>query len=196
MSSAHTPTTTLRLHISLLESPRPVWRRVVVSQALTLEGLHRVIQLLTQGWDYHLYFFTIREAMYGEPDPEYDFEVRVAEATSLASLRLKKGEVLRYEYDFGDSWEWEIRVEGREQGERGRWTPWLVDGEGAGPPEDCGGITGFAHLLEALRDPDHEEHEDLRQWVGEDYDPDAFDLRAHRHALLLAGGWGALPTLE
>ena len=63
MSSAHTPTTTLRLHISLLESPRPVWRRVVVSQALTLEGLHRVIQLLTQGWDYHLYFFTIRRKL-------------------------------------------------------------------------------------------------------------------------------------
>jgi hypothetical protein len=77
-----------------------------------------------------------------------------------------------------------------------RWIPWLIEGEGAGPPEDCGGLDGFENLLEALRDPEHEEHEELRTWAGDDYDPDTFDLRAHRHALLLAAAWGALGELE
>jgi hypothetical protein len=40
-------------------------------------------------------------------------------------------------------------------------TPLLVDGARACPPEDCGGAHGYAHLLDALGDPDHEEHAEL-----------------------------------
>lgn len=196
MPSRHPPTSVLRLRITLLESPRPVQRWILVPQTLTLEGLHRIVQLLMQWWDYHLYMFTIRDQHYGEPDPEYEIEVHEAASTSLASLRLKKGEVLEYEYDFGDDWRYEILVEGRKHGGRNWSIPWLIDGVGAGPPEDCGGVGGFEDLLEALGDPDHEEHDTLRTWVGEEYDPDAFDLRAHRHALLLTAAWGALGQLH
>jgi hypothetical protein len=101
MSKASTPTTVLRLRITLIASPCPVWRRILVPQTLTLHGLHRIVQLLMQWWDYHLFIFTVRGARYGEPDPEYDFEMRDALSTTLASLRLKKGEILEYEYDLG-----------------------------------------------------------------------------------------------
>ncbi|MHB1951475.1 MAG: IS1096 element passenger TnpR family protein, partial [Acidiferrobacteraceae bacterium] len=43
-------------------------------------------------------------------------------------------------------------------------------------PEDCGGPWGYEHLLEALRDPKHEDHEPLREWIGGEFDPEAFDL--------------------
>ena len=49
-------------------------------------------------------------------------------------------------------------------------------GQLAGPPEDCGGIPGFYDLLDALDNPSHERHEELSDWIGEDFDPQAFSL--------------------
>lgn len=46
------------------------------------------------------------------------------------------------------------------------------------PPEDSGGVPGYERLLEALRDPDHEEHDDVRRWVGRRFNPETFDLAA------------------
>ena len=53
-----------------------------------------------------------------------------------------------------------------------------IDGERAGPPENCGGVPGYEHLLEVLRDPRHEEHRDLLDSGGEDFGPELFDAKA------------------
>jgi hypothetical protein len=45
-----------------------------------------------------------------------------------------------------------------------------------GPPKDCGGIPGFYNLLEAISDPKHEQHEEFRDWVDDDFDPEAFSV--------------------
>jgi len=42
---------------------------------------------------------------------------------------------------------------------------------GACPPEDCGCIPGFYDLVEAIADPNHEQHQELRDWLGYDFDP-------------------------
>ena len=39
-------------------------------------------------------------------------------------------------------------------------------GERACPPEDVGGIWGHEEFLDAIRDPDHPEHEDYTEWIG------------------------------
>lgn len=180
----------LSLKISLAESNPLIWRRVLVHSDTTLHGLHRIIQLLMQWYDYHLYVFTIRGEGYEAPDPEA--EGADATKVKLGSLDLEQGERFSYLYDFGDDWEHEILVEAVEQGDPEQWLPWLVDGEGAGPPEDCGGMHGFEDFLQALADPKHSEHKALRHWVGEDYDPNMFDVQGARHALLLASAWGVL----
>jgi Plasmid pRiA4b ORF-3-like protein len=51
-----------------------------------------------------------------------------------------------------------------------------LTGKRACPPEDCGGIWGYAGFLEAIQDPRHPEHEDMLEWVGGEFDPEAFDL--------------------
>jgi hypothetical protein len=39
-----------------------------------------------------------------------------------------------------------------------------------------GGIWGYYGFLEAVQNPDHPEHEDYLEWIGDEFDPEAFDL--------------------
>ena len=80
----------------------------------------------------------------------------------------------KYEYDFGDGWQHDIvfeRLVGREPKVK---YPRCVEGERACPPEDVGGPWGYAEFLEVITDPKHERHEELLEWVGGDFDPEAF----------------------
>jgi len=52
---------------------------------------------------------------------------------------------------------------------------WL-DGRRNGPPEDCGGVSGYEELLEVIKNPDHEEYEHYSTWVGDDFEPEYFNL--------------------
>jgi hypothetical protein len=66
--------------------------------------------------------------------------------------------------------------------EPGASYPRYVGGERAAPPDDCGGIPGFYARLEALADPNHPDHEEVKEWLG-DYDPEAFDERSIKNSL-------------
>ena len=79
-----------------------------------------------------------------------------------------------YTCDFGDSWEHSIVLEKQLPADPNTTYPVCTDGKLACPPEDCGGIPGFYDLLDALDDPNHERHEELRDWIGEDFEPEAF----------------------
>lgn len=51
-------------------------------------------------------------------------------------------------------------------------------GENACPPEDVGGVPGYEEFLLALADPMHDEHDNLRTWIGYPFDPAALDLNS------------------
>ncbi len=101
---------------------------------------------------------------------ENDKTVKLNQVVSTAPARFI------YEYDFGDGWEHEILVEKILPPEEGVRYPVCLAGKRACPPEDCGGTPGYAHFLEAIRNPGHEEHDELLQWVGDSFDLEAFDL--------------------
>jgi hypothetical protein len=83
-----------------------------------------------------------------------------------------------YEYDFGDGWRHEVLFEGCLRAERGRCYPVCIEGARACPPEDVGGTWGYEEFLEAMADPDHEQHEEFRDWIGARFYPEAFDPAA------------------
>jgi hypothetical protein len=56
-----------------------------------------------------------------------------------------------------------------------------MEGARACPPEDCGGVPGFEHVLAASTNPKRVV-KDLVEWLG-DYDPTAFDLAAVNRVL-------------
>ena len=163
-----------QLRVSLADVTPPVWRRVLVPGGYTLDRVHRVFQY-TLGWqDCHLHSFDIEGLQYGEPDPEGELTLRDELDARLDAVVTKGGRFL-YTYDFGDWWEHEVIVEdvfGADPDER---YPLCTGGERACPPEDVGGPFGYRQFLAALADRAHPEHEPMRSWVGESFDPTSFD---------------------
>jgi hypothetical protein len=95
-------------------------------------------------------------------------------------------------YDFGDNWIHRIEVEDDDVSADPGWIPWLLDGERRGPPEDCGGVSGYQRLIEAVKAPPEslgEEGRDFLRWAGEDFDPEEFSVSQARQATELS--WGA-----
>ena len=61
--------------------------------------------------------------------------------------------------------------------------PRCVGGARACPPEDCGGPWGYADFLAAMADPKHEDHRDMKEWIGRKFDPEKFSIDAVNKAL-------------
>jgi hypothetical protein len=163
-----------QLKVTLDEVEPPVWRRLLVPGGFTLDRLHRVIQY-AMGWgDYHLHQFEINGVQYGVPDPDELLEVCDELDVRLDAVTAK-GTRFRYTYDFGDWWDHEIVVEDVLPAEPDRPYPHCVDGERACPPEDVGGPSGYADLLDALADRDHPRHAAMQEWLGRAFEPEAFD---------------------
>ena len=88
----------------------------------------------------------------------------------------KKKDTIKYEYDFGDSWEHKILLEKIFRTMVKLSCRFALKVKCACPPEDCGGIWGYEELLETISNPKHPDHEDMLEWLGGEFDPEEFDL--------------------
>ena len=174
-----------QLKVTLIDSKPPIWRRVLVRGDSTLAELHQVLQPVMGWWDCHLHQFIVGETYYGEPHPDYSdyLEMNDERQFTLGDIVFGEGSKFAYEYDFGDSWEHVLLVEKILSPEPGQHYPTCIKGRRACPPEDVGGIWGYAEFLQAIQNPDHPEHEEYLEWGGEAFDPEAFDLDAVNAAL-------------
>jgi hypothetical protein len=169
---------TLQLKITLRGSKPPIWRRVLVPDNITLGDLHLAIQI-AMGWtDAHMHQFIDREGQcYGVSNPDWDFEsMHDEDAVLIGKLFKKEKTSLRYEYDFGDGWEHAVTLEKILPFDRTQSLPVCLKAVGACPPEDVGGIYGYYRFLDAYTNPEHPEHEDFREWMGDDFQPGNPDL--------------------
>ncbi len=107
----------------------------------------------------------------GEDDGEDEYGTINENKVKLNSVVTRVRTKLRYLYDFGDSWRHEVEVEKILPAEQGVQYPICIAGERACPPEDIGGVWGYAHLLEVLADPNHPDRADMADWLG-DWDDD------------------------
>ena len=163
------------LRIELDHIKPPIWRRFEIPADLTLGELHEVIQDVMGWFDYHLHSFEFGKKRYSDKETDEFDDYLDEESVTIAGALGKKTKSFKYIYDFGDHWVHTVKVEGE--------SPSKVDevkvlkGKRACPPEDCGGPWGYAELLEAIVDQEHERHEELLEWVGEDFDPEDFEVR-------------------
>lgn len=163
------------LRISLVDVHPEVWRVFRVSSFVPLRKLHKIIQQV-MGWEnYHLYAFERAGIVFGSPDPDYVDPTISDLKIHLYSVLTKVGDELTYTYDFGDGWQHKIVLQKILPAEADVSTPLCLDGAYACPPEDVGGVGGYANYAAIMRNPKDEEYEEYFQWRGA-FDPAAFDL--------------------
>ena len=181
--SEQQPRSIYQLKITLNGIKPPIWRRFLVPDNLTLGTFHVVLQIV-MGWEnYHLHQFTSERTSYGTADEDFDMETEDEDDYQLSDLLKKERDSIQYEYDFGDSWEHKIVLEKILPVDADFKIPRCTTGKRACPPEDCGGIWGYQDLLEAIQDPSNTDHEEMLEWVGEDFDPEAFSIEEVNHFL-------------
>ena len=170
--------------MTLIDSDPLVWHRLIMPSATTLGKLHRVLQAAVGWTDRHLHHFVAGDTVYGDPDLVIDDPPQERRRRArLGQVAPRVGAVIRYQYDFGDGWDHLIIVEGLRWHDAGVKGTTCLAGGGARPPEDCGGIGGYAGLLATLRRGRGSEYRELLAWLGGPFDPAAFDLAATNRAL-------------
>lgn len=166
-----------RLRIALLDVQPTIWRVVRVPAMISLDKLHDAIQAV-MGWtDSHLHEFVINGVRYGIDDPTGFEDERVVDERQV-TLADTLGHTVRtfdYVYDFGDNWHHAVTLEALEPTEGETPLLYCLAGERACPPEDVGGPWAYEEFLEAITDPQHEEHEAMLEWADGEFDPERFD---------------------
>lgn len=170
----------LQLKITLKDIEPKIWRRFFVSDFWTFDKLHRIIQNV-MGWEnYHLFEFKFGNKRIVPPDEGYLEEDELdPKKIKIEEYVNKEKQKFEYVYDFGDSWEHEIVVEKitEDKIEDADQYPKCIEGERACPPEDCGGSWGYEEMMEIRENKKHPRYKELiLNWLGEDYDPEKFDL--------------------
>lgn len=173
-ASDKAPASVYQLKITLRDSKPPIWRRVLVPGSIRLDALHDVIQS-AMGWtNSHLHAFEIDGGQFGVPDP--DLEMENERKFRLDQLVPDEGGKFVYNYDFGDSWDHTILVEKILPPTPDMDLPVCLTGKRACPPEDCGGVWGYAELIEVMQNPKHPDYKEMREWLGGKLAPEAFSV--------------------
>jgi hypothetical protein len=172
--------------ISLKGVRPPIWREIQVPETYTFWDFHVAIQD-AMGWqDYHLHEFELLKPStglkvnIGTPDEDFGRKVLPGWTQKIADYFSSENRAASYLYDFGDDWEHQIELQKIIPKKRGISYPVCTNGKRACPPEDCGGIWGYEDLLEIIKDPTHEEYEEMMEWLGGKFDPEYFAARKVR----------------
>jgi len=182
-----------KLKVKLLNiSKPPVWRDILVHDDITFEELHHIIQM-AMGWEVcHMHQFIVgnrRNGTYiGISEGELGFDTGINQLdhseVPISQYLKKVKDKCWYEYDFGDGWEHEINLVEVVDLSKEQPVPFVLKGKGACPPEDCGGPWGYEELKETIKNPKAENYEEMIEWVGDDFDPNHFNLEEANNRLL------------
>lgn len=167
----------LQLKITLKGTKPPIWRRVLITDNITFETLHRIIQSSMGWYNCHLYEFSLGfNTSIGIQYEGFYEDILDARKIKVSKYLNEKGDKIVYSYDFGDNWEHVLTVEDVGPVISSQEYPSCIKGKGNCPPEDCGGVWGFYELLEKINNPKDPEHKEMLEWLGEGYDPTEFKI--------------------
>lgn len=176
----------LQLRVNIIDSSPEIYRTIVVPDDTLLPDLHGMLQVAFDWEERHLHEFIHGKTHYGKAGPEASDREIDYRNVRIGHLLKQVGDELIYHYDFGDSWKHRIVLEAIPEVDDVILYPRCIAGARRGPKEDSGGIYGYQQLLKNLEDPTHPDYEDLREWIGEDFDPEEFVL-AWTHKQLWKG---------
>lgn len=192
-----------KIKVFLKDTELLIWRRIIIPSEITFKRLHDIIQF-SMGWrDSYLYDFNIieeklrvtgdeeaiaeyesyfKKKLTKKNDP-YGYVAKMLEITPKLSSYMKIDKYLinykniEYVYDFGDYWKHSIILEEVLENYENNY-PVCIEGEGACPPEDIGGIFEYEQFLKAINDKSHPKHEELKEWADKQYYKYIFDIES------------------
>jgi hypothetical protein len=171
-----------QIRVALLGPEPEIWRRILVPGDANLGWLHAVIQV-AMGWtNSHLHLYDHDGQVFSGPAAGLGSSgggppVKDEGKFRLSGVLKKPGEILRYTYDLGDSWDHLLEFEeARDSDPAAAGKAICVAGARACPPEDCGGFPGYDELLKALKNPKHPEHRSMKEWLGRPFKPERFSI--------------------
>jgi hypothetical protein len=177
MKRHKTPSSTLQFRLSVTGVKPEIWRLLLVSSDTTLAQLHIILQIL-MGWQArHLYAFVIDGKRYSPPH-EDDGNVGKSNliGTRLSSVLKDSATTITYEYDFGDRWEIELHMAPMPDQVDRKQSAECIEGCRHGPAEDSGGSRGYMEKIQIFSNPEHKRYQQIREKMGPDFNPEAFDL--------------------
>ena len=156
-----------------------IWRLILVNPDMLISDFHSPIQRV-MGWENaHLHQFIKGDTFYTlklEDDAWWGTMKNVDyKGLTIRDILGKVNEFVTYEYDFGDGWQHEIRLEKIVPAGKKKH-PVCLDGRMKCPPEDSGGVWGYREMLDVLNDPKHPERSSYLDWLDiDDFDPHHFN---------------------
>ena len=190
-----------QIYAELQDYEPKIWRRFQVMNDITMARLGYILMTLFEMQGRHLYKFEVDElnnfiknddlfkiGQYGcifEDDdiiPRLDKryrELKDAKDVKLKWVLDKENQKMEFQYDFGDNWRFNVILERIFQDENisGKELPKVIEGEGFGIIEDCGGTMGLEDIKKAFEIKKDEDYEMYSNWLGtENLDLNICDL--------------------
>jgi len=159
-------------------------RRLIVPADLAFSKLHKLLQNVFDWKNYHLYDFTVFDGKTAEPvatlvpdEETLDYDDRaVLIAEHKLSDYFPQYKYMLYTYDMGDSWEHQIELV-QVIDEHNAESPYLLEAVGQTPPEDVGGVGGYIDFYNIMKDENHPDYAETKEWVGY-WSPELWDWKA------------------
>lgn len=165
-----------------------IWRRFQVAGNITLAQLGYVTMTLFEMKGSHLFHleYSVNENMpdddpayQSEPDKilRYDIaggdsfpETMISNTYAATEMTLRRftsrgDATFHFFYDYGDGWEVVLRLEEVFEDSElpGKELPRVLEGQGFGIIEDCGGPAGLEHLREVFQQKSSPEYQSMRE---------------------------------
>ncbi len=161
----------------------PIWRRIQVPCSYTFWDLSVALQDAMGWFGYNGHLFEVRHPLTGHREhigiPDLEAHPDADELSSwglhLSQYFTRDNRSAKYIYDFNDWWELTLRLERILPRALHLSYPRCLGGARVCPPEDIGGVIDYGEFLEIVGNPDHEEHQRIMEWVGQDFDPERFN---------------------
>jgi hypothetical protein len=176
-----------QLHLKVAGCRPLIWRRLLVRESMWLSRLHDSIQIVLDWYDYQTHVFAFGDLRFGNPLKRDELVIEDDRDVTLADLGIEQHPHFTYRYNFDEGWQVDIATEQHSALKKGQVYPRCIAGERAGPPEDCGGPEAHQDMLACIKEPDTDLGREWLEWLGPDYDPNAFDLGKINTALRKLG---------
>jgi hypothetical protein len=187
------------LRVSLVKSEPEVWRRLMVTTDTTLNEMHLLLQLLMNLNDEHLHRFKIGYDFFGPDSPDGSMDRReLYNGKTLHDIYAAGYKKFFYTYDFAANREHRLTIQQVLPYEEGIDYPLCTNGAHVAPPDNSVTTPKYNHLVVALADKHHADHELAGELLGRDWEVDYFSASEVNEVLqrrfLVAGQQKINPT--